>query len=63
MVQKQLQFHRPFRLAKPGPIEQAGAQFNHRGVQAKELVPEPESSPAEIQLPASVQELVKHLLV
>ena len=49
MVQKQMQLHRPLRLPKLGPIKEAGAKLNHRGIQAEELVPESKLPLAEIQ--------------
>ena len=63
MVQKQMQFYRPFRLPELGPIKETGAKLNHRGVQTEELVLESKLPLAKIQLPALAQELVKYLLV
>jgi MFS family permease len=63
MVQKQMQLHRPFRLSKLGPIKEVGAQLDHGGIQAEELVPESKPPLAEIQGPALAQELVKYPLV
>ena len=63
MVQKQMQFHRPFRLPKLGPVKEAGAKLNHRGIQAEKLVPKAKLSLAEIQGSTLTQELVEYLLV
>jgi len=53
MIQKQMEFHRTFGLPEFGPIKEAGAKFNDRGVQTEQFVLEPEPAFDEIQLPAS----------
>ncbi len=63
MIQKQMQFHGPLRLAKLGPIKKARAKLDHRGVQAEKLVAESKLSIVETQLLTTAQKLVKHLLV
>ena len=63
MVQKQMKFHRSLGLPEPGPINETGTKLNHRGIQIKELVLEPESPFAEVQLPAFAQKLIKRLLI
>jgi hypothetical protein len=58
-----MELHRPFGLTELGSVKEAGAKLNHRGIQAEELVLEPKLALAEIQLLASVQKLIKDLLV
>ena len=45
VVQEQVELHRPLGPAGGRPVEQALAEINHRGVQAEELVLEPELPP------------------
>jgi len=38
MIQKQMEFHRPFRLTELGPVKEASTKLNHRGIQTEKLV-------------------------
>ncbi len=46
MVQQQMDLNGAFGSSEPGPIEQGQAQVNHRGIEAYQLVLEPEFLPA-----------------
>jgi len=63
MVQEQVELHRPLGAAERGPLEERGAEVDHRGIQADELVLEPElAAPRRDRLAAGGQ-LAENLLV
>src|SRR5574342_533910 len=63
MVEEEMELHRPLRPAEGGPVEERGAEIDHRGVQAHQLVLEPELPAPFGGLLAAPEELEEDLLV
>jgi len=62
VIEQQMQLHRSFRAPILGPVEDTGAEFDQRGIQAQQLVLKAEPVPSGDHA-ATVEQLIEHALV